>query len=141
MELICKKCGSTEAYKSGHVNGLQRYKCKNCGHQYTKTTPQGKPKKDKILAQILWLSGLSMNVTAKIVGVTAQSVMRWVRQSRQEYVFDTPEISHIQEVDTDEVYHYFQKKVKKYGCEKLLVIEAKTSSGRVFDIVIPKYWK
>ena len=62
MELVCKKCGSTAYHKSGHIHGKQRYKCKQCGHQYTKTTPQGKPEKDKIIAV---LSGLSMNATAK----------------------------------------------------------------------------
>ena len=139
MELICKKCGSTAAHKSGHVNGVQRYKCKNCGHQYTKTTPQGKPKKDKILALILYLSGLSMNATAKIVGVTAQSVMRWIRQAAKEYTLDSPDISQVQEVEMDEMYHYLEKKVKKYGCGKLLIIETKTSSGGVLDIVIPKH--
>ena len=39
----------------------QRYRCKNCGYQYTKTTPRGKLEKDKILALILYLSGLLMN--------------------------------------------------------------------------------
>ena len=51
------------------MEGYWRYKCKNCGHQYTKTTPRGKPEKDKILALILFLSGLSMRATGKIVGI------------------------------------------------------------------------
>ena len=31
------------------MKGYQRYKRKNCGYQYTKTKPSGKPEKDKYL--------------------------------------------------------------------------------------------
>ena len=49
-------------------------------------TPRGKPEKDKILALILFLSGLSMSATAKIVGVTTQSVMRWIRTMYDRFI-------------------------------------------------------
>ena len=62
------------------MKGRQRYKYKNCGYQYTKATPRGKPERDKILALILFLSGLSMKATGKIVGDTTQSMMRWIRR-------------------------------------------------------------
>ena len=80
MEMKCLKCGCEGAYKYGHMKGYQRYRCKNCGYQFTKTTPRGKPEKDKILALILYLSGLSMSATGRILGVIAQSVMRWIRR-------------------------------------------------------------
>ena len=31
---ICKKCGSVNYVKNGYVYGKQRYKCKECGHNY-----------------------------------------------------------------------------------------------------------
>ena len=34
-ELICKKCSSKTYVKAGHVRGMQRYKCKECGCQFT----------------------------------------------------------------------------------------------------------
>ena len=40
-ELNCKKCTSTLYVKSGHVRGLQRYKCKDCGCQFTATKVRG----------------------------------------------------------------------------------------------------
>ena len=61
--------------KNGHIKGYQTYKCKNCGCQYTITTPRGKPEKDKILALILFLSGLSMRATGKIVGVSERDAV------------------------------------------------------------------
>ena len=66
--------------RNGHIKGYQKYKCKNCGCQYTKTTPRRKPENDKITALIRFLSGLSMRATGKIVRVSAQSVMKWIRQ-------------------------------------------------------------
>ena len=135
MEL---KCGCERAYKYGKMKGDQRYRCKNCGYQYTKTTPRGKPEKDKILALILYLSGLSMNMIAKILNVTAQSVMRWIRKMYDKFITEKPSISAIKEVEMDEMHHYYQKKLKNYGSGKLLIIEAKTSSGGILDIVIQK---
>jgi hypothetical protein len=120
------------------MKGHQRYRCKNCGYQYTKATPRGKPEKDKILALILYLSGLSMNATAKILGVTAQSVMRWIRKMYDKFITEKPDISALKEVEMDEMHHYYQKKLKNYGAGKLLIIEAKTSSGGILDIVIQK---
>ena len=138
MELKCLKCGCERAYKYGQMKGHQRYRCKNCGYQYTKTTPRGKPEKDKILALILYLSGLSMNATAKILGVTAQSVMRWIRKMHNKFITEKPDISAVKEVEMDEMHHYYQKKLKNYGSGKLLIIEAKTSSDGILDIVIQK---
>ena len=139
MELICKKCGSTAYHKSGHIHGKQRYKCKQCGHQYTKTTPQGKPEKDKIIALVLVLSGLSMNATAKIIGVSAQTVMRWIRKMYEKFITCAPNIDNVQEVEMDEMHHYYKKKLKNYGYGKLLIIETTTSSGGLLDIVIQKH--
>ena len=118
------------AYKYGHMKGYQRYRYKNCGHQYT-TTPRGKPEKDKILALILYLSGLSMKATGKILGVTAQSVMRWIRKMYDRFITEKPDISAIKEIEMDEMHHYYQKKLKNYRSGKLLIIEAKTSSGGI----------
>ena len=56
----CRKCGSEAFTKNGVIAGTQRYECKQCGSQFTRETPHGKPMKDKVLALVLYLSGLSM---------------------------------------------------------------------------------
>ena len=84
---------------------MKRYRCKNCGYQYTKTTPRGKPEKDKDLALILYLSGLSMSDTGKIIGVTAQSVMRWLRKMYDKFITEKPDISEVKEIELGEMYH------------------------------------
>ena len=94
--------------------------------------------KDKILALILYLSGLSMSATGRILGVTAQSVMRWIRKMYDRFITEKPDISAVKEVEMDEMHHYYQKKLKNCGSGKLLIIETKNSSGGLLDIVIPK---
>lgn len=108
MELKCLKCECEGAYKYGHMKGYQRYRCKNCGYQFTKTTPRGKWEKDKILALILYLSGLSMSATGRILGVTAQSVMRWIRKMYDKFITERSDVSAIKEVEMDEMHHYYQ---------------------------------
>ena len=106
----CLKCSSEAIVKNGHMKGLQRYKCKQCAYQFTQETPRGKPMKDKILAIILYLSGLSMNMIAQIVGVSTQSVMRWIKLFYAKYAeIPTPD-GNIQEIEIDEMHHYIGKK-------------------------------
>lgn len=106
------KYGYECAYKYGHMKEYQRYRCKNCGYQFTKTTPRGKPEKDKILALILYLSGLSLSAIGRILGVTAQSVMRWIRKMYDRFITEKPGISEVKEVDMDEMHYYYQKNSK-----------------------------
>ncbi len=46
-------------------------------------------------------SGLSMNTTEKIVGVTTKSVMRWVHR----FISEKPDISVVTEAKMDKMYH------------------------------------
>ena len=77
----CPACRGTVLIRSGHACGRQRWKCKGpgCGRQFTRTTPRGKPVEVKRHAIELYGLGLSMNAVAKRVGVSAQSMLRWVR--------------------------------------------------------------
>ncbi|MGH8498029.1 MAG: IS1/IS1595 family N-terminal zinc-binding domain-containing protein, partial [Methylococcales bacterium] len=32
----CPKCSSKQTVKNGHAKGKPRWKCKDCGHQFTR---------------------------------------------------------------------------------------------------------
>ncbi len=85
MELKCAKCGSHKIIKNGIVFGWQRYKCKACGYQFTKMGGSGKPMYVKMLTHALYESGMSMRAIAPFVGVTAQSVSRWIKKWHPTY--------------------------------------------------------
>ena len=67
MGLHCKRCGSEEYVKNGLMRGKQRFLCKSCGLTFTDTPARGKPLAMKVAAVLLYVSGLSMNRTAKLL--------------------------------------------------------------------------
>src|ERR1700750_1460707 len=80
MGLRCKGCGGEEHVKNGFMRGKQRYRCKACGLNFTDTPPRGMPLRIKVEAVLLYLSGLSMNRTAKLLGVSTPSVQAWIER-------------------------------------------------------------
>jgi len=134
----CRKCGSEAAVKNGFMAGAQRYKCKNCSFQFTRETAHGRPIKDKILALILYLSGLSMNMTAKIIGVSVQTIMRWIRLFYDKFADHAQSAANVEEIEVDEMFSYLGKKNNLFGSGKLLIITLASSSGGNVVIVVPK---
>jgi len=134
----CRKCGSEAIVKNGFMAGNQRYRCKNCSFQFTRDTAHGKPVKDKILALVLYLSGLSMNMTAKIIGVSAQTIMRWIRLFYDKFANSAQHNASIEEIEVDEMFSYLGKKKNLFGSGKLLIITLASSSGGNVVIVAPK---
>ena len=83
MGLRGKRCGSEEHVKNGRMRNKQRYLCKGCGLNFTGTPPRGTPLALKAAAVLLYGSGLSMNRTAKLLGVSPpRSRPGWSRSPR-----------------------------------------------------------
>ena len=85
MGLRCKRCGGEEQVKNGLMRGKQRFLCKGCGLNFTDTPARGKPLAMKAAAVLLYVSGLSMNRTAKLLGVSTPTVQAWLEQFAQAY--------------------------------------------------------
>ena len=88
MKIKCTKCSSENYVKNGHVFGWQRYICKDCGYQFTKIGERGKPMNIILTAHALYMFGLSIRQIARVVGVSAQSVSRWIKKYHQTYMQD-----------------------------------------------------
>lgn len=136
--MICRKCGSEAFVKNGFMAGAQKYKCKQCGFQFTRDTPHGKPMKDKILALILYLSGMSMSMIARIIGVSLTSIIRWIRKFSDEVKSEELLNSNFEEIEVDEMCSYINKKKIVFGSGKLLITTLESSSGGSVVIVVPK---
>src|SRR3982750_2492580 len=90
MGLRCKGCGAEGGGAEGHVKngfmrGKQRYRCEACGPNFTDTPPRGMPLRVKVEAVPLYLSGLSMNRTAELLGVSTPSVQAWIERFAEVY--------------------------------------------------------
>ena len=75
----CPKCHSPEIIKSGQHLGRQRYRCKGCGFQFTRTESRGRPASEKAMAVTLYTMGLSLNAIARLFKVSTPAVLRWIR--------------------------------------------------------------
>jgi transposase len=122
MGLRCKACGSEEHIKNGFMRGKQRYRCKACGLNFTDTPPPGKPLAVKATAVLLYVSGLSMNRTAKLLGVSTPSVQAWIEQFAQAYGQKPEPEGRALVIELDEMWHYVKKSRTSSGSGRLGIV-------------------
>ena len=118
MMLSCKKCSSQNHSKSGHVRGVQRYICKDCGCQFTDTKPRGVEPALRKLGVLLYAHfGVSMPGVARLLKVSVQSVARWIKAAAD--ATPTTELAAAEVVQVDEMWHFVNGKKTKFGCGEL----------------------
>ena len=111
----CPACAGTALIRSGHACGRQRWRCEGCGRQFTRTTPRGKPAATRREAVGLYCTGLSLNATGKRPGVSARSVMRWVRDHAREHCPKPAPEGRAVVVEIDEMWHFVEKRRASSG--------------------------
>jgi transposase len=123
MGLRCKRCGSEARIKNGFMRGKQRYRCRACGLNFTDTPPRGMPLQLKVTAVLLYVSGLSMNRTAKLLGVSTPSVMTWIERFAKDHAQKPePEGGRALVIELDEMWHYLKKSPTSSGCGRLGIV-------------------
>ena len=106
----CPTCHSDRVIRHGSAAGKPKKQCKQCGYQYTRTTPRGQPLATKINAVLWYLSGLPMNRIAFLLRVSAQAVLTWIRDfATDSYEKPAPSGRTIV-LERDEMWHYLKKK-------------------------------
>ena len=135
MALRCKGCGSEEHVKNGFMRGKQRYRCKACGLNFTDTPPRGMPLRVKVTAVLLYLSGLSMNRTAKLLGVSTPSVMTWIEQFAKAYAQKPEPEGRAVVVELDEMWHFLKKSGTSSGFGRLGIVLPDGSSTGSWAVV------
>ncbi len=123
MGLRCKRCGSEEHVKNGFMRGKQRYLCKSCGLNFTNTPAPGKPLAMKATAVLLYVSGLSMNRTGKILGVSTPTNQAWLEQFAKTYAQKPEPEGRAVVIELDEMWHYLKKSPSHSGSGRLGIDE------------------
>lgn len=118
---LCPRCGSDKIIKSGFVAGKQRFRCRSCGFQFTRSVPRGRPQKEKVLAVLLYLHGMSMRSIGKIIGVSVVTVLRWIRDFARRYAHKPEPEGKTQVMELDEMWHYLGKKSANSGYGRLII--------------------
>ena len=117
----CPKCKSTEYVKNGIVNNRQRYKCKHCSLNYTVEFKAGIRPDYKRLALMMYLEGMGLRSIARILGISAVAVLKWVRNFGIK-AGDLPvQKGVLKEIEIDEMHTYIGSKKTKDGCGWLLI--------------------
>ena len=122
MGLRCKACGSEEQVKNGFMHGKQRYRCKACGLNFTDTSPRGKPLALKVAAVLLHVSGLAMNHTAKLLGVSTPTVQDWLERFAQAYAHKPEPEGRALVIELDEMWHHLKKRPTSSESGKLGIV-------------------
>ena len=135
MGLRCKRCGSGEHVKNGFMRGKQRYRCRACGLNFTDTPPRGMPLRLKVEAVLLYLSGLSMNRTAKLLGVSTPTVQAWIELFAEVYAQKPEPEGRAVVVELDEMWHYLKKSRTSSGSGRLGIVLRDGSSTASWAVV------
>ncbi|MDD4522400.1 MAG: IS1 family transposase [Methanosarcina sp.] len=117
----CPRCNSSTHKKNGIVFGRQRYKCYDCGYNYTievKSTASSPSVKRQALH--LYLEGLGFRSIGRFLGVSHVSVQKWIKKFGQE-VEDLKSENEISIVEMDEMHTYIGNKKNIVGSGLLLI--------------------
>ena len=137
-EIVCKRCAAADYVKNGIVRGLQRYRCKVCGCNFTATKPRGKPAALKTLALLLYGRGnASYRMIARLLGVSHVAVYGWIRTEAAK--LPEPEITGETVVLTlDEMWHFLKKRLKSFGFgERMTLCIGAPSPGCLVAVMMP----
>src|SRR4051794_37307831 len=137
MRLRCKECGSGEHVKNGLLRGKQRCRCKACGLNFTDPPPRGMPLRVKVTAVLLHLSGLSMDRTAKLPGVSTPSVMTWIERFAEVYAQKPEPEGRALVIELDEMWHFLKKSRTSSGSGRLGIVLRDGSSTGSWAVVMP----
>jgi transposase len=138
MGLRCKRCGSEEQVRNGLMRSKQRYLCKACGLNFTDTPARGKPLALKATAVLLYVSGLSMNRTAKLLGVSTPTIQAWLEQFAAAYAQKPEPEGRAVVIELDEMWHYLKNSQNRSGSGKLgIVLQGSWWTGHAAVVTRP----
>ena len=117
------------------MRGKRRYRRKACGLNFTDTPPRGMPLRVKVEAVLLYLSGLSMNRTAKLLGVSTPSVMTWIEQFAEVHAQKPEPEGRALVIELDEMWHFLKKRPTNSGSGRLGIVLPDGSSTGSWGVV------
>jgi transposase len=128
LSMNCPRCKSTSHKKNGKTGGRQRYKCHDCGYNYSvEIKSTASPMSVKRQALQLYLEGLGFRSIGRFLGVSHVSVQKWIRKFGSE-LEDLKSENEISIVELDEMHTYIGNKKTTAGSGLLLIEMGKNSS-------------
>ena len=116
LPTICPRCSAKEVIANGRLSEVQRFRCKNCGKNFSETTGKvwyNLKKKDKISKYVYCLlSGYSIRKSAKEVGISVPTSFTWRHKFLSSFKMVSPDhFSGI--VESDDLFFLHSEKGSK----------------------------
>ena len=141
----CPKCSVSEYSKSGVVKGCQRYLCKKCGCNFTRSTRHGYGLEKKLEALKMYREGLGFRAIGRLLGVSNVTVLKWMRrfgeQIKAQVLAQPVDLEDMDVVVLDELWHYTQKNNASSGYGLLCLCAPDGSWPLRWALVVPKHSK
>ena len=120
----CKKCGSSDVVKCGHIRGKQRFRCKNCGYTFVlgdeRTTEQIAIKKAMLLILHV-MAGATVTELGRLYNIDPSQIFRWVVKSGFQY--PTQDIyGNISHINIDNLDNEINRSIEKFDQSKQVII-------------------
>lgn len=117
----CPKCRSASRVRNGMVGGRQRYKCKECGFNYTvERKSDVKSPEVRKLALDLYLEGLGFRAIGRVLGISYGTAYQWIKRWGEQAELPVGD-GCIPVVELDELHSYVQSKKTADGYGLLLI--------------------
>jgi len=120
------------------MQGNQRYKCKDCGFNFTIIKKgRGKPDAQKRLALHMYLEGMGFRGIGRVLKVSNVAVLNWVRDfgEKVKELRKTEKPEGVEVMELDEMWHFIQKKRTSFG-SGLLMIESDSNQSPSSVVVV-----
>ena len=113
----CRHCGSERIIKTGHRDGQQKWRCKDCGKFQGEVDRREKyTEKERQTAIDLYLEGCGFRRIARILSgifnrhVCYQTVIQWIKKEAKRIEnLEPKKEENIQILEMDELYTYIKK--------------------------------
>ncbi len=108
----CPKCRGEEKAKNGFKKGIQRYKCKRCGCNYTKSTPHGYPIEVKREALRYYLEGMGFRRIERLPEISHTAVIYRAKKAGEkikDIAFEERKAEKVDVLELDEMCVSFKK--------------------------------
>src|ERR1044071_5939047 len=120
------------------MRNKQRYLCKGCGLNFTNTPPRGKPLALKAAAVLLYVSGLSMNRTTQLLGVSTPTIQAWLEQFAAAYAQKPEPEGRAVVIELDEMWPDLKTSPSPSGSGRLgIVLQASWWTGNAAVVTRP----
>ena len=90
-------------------------------------------------AVLLYVSGFSLNRTAKLLGVSTPTVQAWLEQFASAYAHKPELEGRAVVIELEEMWHYLKKSQNRYGSGKLgIVLQGSWWTGNAAVVTRPR---